>query len=409
MIDGLEADVVTLALAADIDAIAKTRQDRRPTGRSACRNNSAPYTSTIVFLVRKGNPKASGTGTTCQARRRGHHPEPEDLGRRALELPRRLGLRATAAGRQRRQGAAIRRRALQATCRCSTPARAARPTTFAQRGIGDVLIAWENEAYLALDELGAGQVRDRRAVGLASWPSRRSPWSTATSTRKGTRKVAEAYLEFLYSPPAQEIIAQELLPPARRRGRRPKYADAVPEDQARHDRRPIFGGWTKAQPHALRRRRHVRPDLQGVQVTRRPRSASARDHARRLRLRLSAGRHHLPWPSRPVRRTSRPAHEDDPIAETAARTRKMVELAASKYEIVKWNKRQEIVSEGLKGAPNLSFAEKSAYYTFLREATRAYDNFAEELFWCWKSQQCDVAPLKKQCQLFSSILPHRGY
>jgi len=75
------------------------------------------------------------------------------------------------------------------------------------------------------------------------------------------------------------------------------------------------------------------------------------------------------------------------------------------YEIVKWNERQEIVSEGLKGAPNLNFAEKSTYYTFLREATRAYDNFAEELFWCWKSQQCDVAPLKKQCRLFSSIIP----
>ena len=100
----------------------------RPTGRRACRNNSSPYTSTIVFLVRKGNPKAhQGLGRPRQARRLGHHAQPEDLGRRALELSRRLGLRARPQSKatRRRRGSSSRRSTR--TCRCSTPARAARP------------------------------------------------------------------------------------------------------------------------------------------------------------------------------------------------------------------------------------------------------------------------------------------
>src|SRR3954453_20235463 len=96
---------------------------------------------------------------------------------------------------------------------------------------------------------------------------------------------------------------------------------------------------------------------------------------------------------------------DEPIGEAAVRTSRVVELAANRYGIAEWNEQVESISEGLKGAPDFSFEEKSAYYTFLREATRAYDNFAEELFWCWKNQQCNIFPIKKQCQFFSLLIP----
>src|SRR3954447_1518574 len=91
---------------------------------------------------------------------------------------------------------------------------------------------------------------------------------------------------------------------------------------------------------------------------------------------------------------------DEPIGEAAVRTSRVVELAANRYGIAEWNEQTESISEGLKGAADFSFEEKSAYYTFLREATRAYDNFAEELFWCWKNQQCNISLMKKQCQFF---------
>ncbi len=125
MIDGLEADVVTLALAYDIDAIARAGllpadwQKRLP-------NNSTPYTSTIVFLVRKGNPKQiRDWDDLAQLRRLGGDAQPEDLGRRALELPGRLGLRAAQVRLARRRPAPW-WPGSSATCRCSTPARAAR-------------------------------------------------------------------------------------------------------------------------------------------------------------------------------------------------------------------------------------------------------------------------------------------
>ena len=106
VIDGLEADVVTLALAYDIDAIAENGGLLAGDWQKRLPNNSSPYTSTIVFLVRKGNPKGiKDWDDLAQARRVGHHAEPEDLGRRALELPGGLGLGAAPAGRQRGQGA----------------------------------------------------------------------------------------------------------------------------------------------------------------------------------------------------------------------------------------------------------------------------------------------------------------
>ena len=129
VIDGLDADVVTLALAADIDAIAAKTGKIPADWQKRLPHNSSPYTSTIVFLVRKGNPKGihdwddlAKPGVSVIT------PEPEDLGRRALELSRRLGLRAEEIRRRRGQDQGLRHRASTGTRRCSTPARAARPS-----------------------------------------------------------------------------------------------------------------------------------------------------------------------------------------------------------------------------------------------------------------------------------------
>ena len=128
VIDGLEADVVTLALAYDIDQIAEKGGLLPANWQSRLPNNSSPYTSTIVFLVRKGNPKGiKDWGDLVKPGRLGHHAQPQDLGRRPLELPGRLGLGLASARRQR--GHAPRRSSPSCTrtCRCSMPAPAAPP------------------------------------------------------------------------------------------------------------------------------------------------------------------------------------------------------------------------------------------------------------------------------------------
>ena len=192
-------------------------------------HNSAPYTSTIVFLVRKGNPKGiQDWDDLVKAGRPGDHAQPEDLGRRALELPRRLGLGAApdrAATTHKAQEFVA--DALPATCRCSTPARAARPRPSSQRGIGDVLLAWENEAFLALEELGPDQFEIVvPSVSILAEP----PVAVVDKVvdKHGTREVAEAYLEYLYSPAGQEIAAKHYYRPRARAGRPAKYVEQLP-------------------------------------------------------------------------------------------------------------------------------------------------------------------------------------
>ena len=129
VIDGLNADVVTLALAADIDAIAAKTGKIPADWQKRLPHNSAPYTSTIVLLVRKGNPKGiHDWDDLAKPGRRRRHAQSEDLGRRALELPRRLGLRPEEIRRRRNEDEGIRRPRSTATRQCSTPARAARPS-----------------------------------------------------------------------------------------------------------------------------------------------------------------------------------------------------------------------------------------------------------------------------------------
>ena len=157
VIDGLDADVVTLALAYDIDEIAANGKLVAPDWQKHLAHNSSPYTSTYIFLVRKGNPK--GIHDWSDLVRPGVSivtANPKTSGGRALGLPRRLRLRLAPARRRRCKAKDFVARLFRQV-RCSTPAPRGSTVTFAERGIGDVLLAWENEAHLAIKEFGAGK------------------------------------------------------------------------------------------------------------------------------------------------------------------------------------------------------------------------------------------------------------
>ena len=257
VIDGLQADVVTLALAGDIDALATQGKLLPANWQGRLPHNSAPYTSTIVFVVRKGNPKGiKDWGDLAKPGVQGDHAEPEDLGRRALELPRRLGLGAEAAGRQRGHGDRVRAQAVPERAGARHGARGSL-TTFAQRGIGDVFISWENEAFLAVKEIGD----DKFEIVVPSISILAEPPVAVVdkvALRSGTADVARAYLEYLYSKEGQEIIAKHYYRP-----RDPevaaKYAKRVPQGEPRDHRRLRRLG--RGAEEALRRRRRVRQDL----------------------------------------------------------------------------------------------------------------------------------------------------
>ena len=242
VIDGLEADVVTLALAYDIDAISnsglihKAWQKRLP-------QNSAPYTSTIVFLVRKGNPK--GIKDWNDLVRPGIQvitPNPKTSGGArwnylaAWEYARRKNGGSDAKAREFVTALFKNVPVLDSGARGST-------TTFVQRGIGDVLLSWENEAYLALAE-----EKDKVEIVTPSISILAEPSVTVVDkvvARKGTKAVAEAYLQFLYTPEGQDIAARNHYRPrdekvaAKYAGRFAKV-ELFTIDQA-------FGGWPIAQ------------------------------------------------------------------------------------------------------------------------------------------------------------------
>lgn len=245
VIDGLEADVVTLALAGDIDAIARESRRLPENWQSRLPNNSCPYTSTIVFVVRKGNPK--GIKEWTDLAKPGVSvvtPNPKTSGGArwnylaawADELERTKGDQAAA----RKLVEAIFRNVpvLDSGARGST-------TTFAQRAVGDVLISWENEAFLVLQEFGADKF-DIVVPSLSILAEPPVAIVDAVVDKRGTRKAAEAYLNFLYSAPGQKIIARNFYRPF-------KPEDAEPTDLARFPKiklvtiDQVFGGWKKAQ------------------------------------------------------------------------------------------------------------------------------------------------------------------
>ncbi|RVM99593.1 sulfate ABC transporter substrate-binding protein, partial [Sinorhizobium meliloti] len=245
VIDGLEADVVTLALEADIDAIAKESGKIPADWKSRFENNSAPYTSTIVFLVRKGNPKAiKDWGDLVREDVQVITPNPKTSGGARWNF-----LAAWAWARAANNGDDAKAQEYVAQLFKHVPvldtgARGA-TTTFVQRGLGDVLLAWENEAYLSLEELGP----DNFDIVTPSISIKAEPPVALVDGNvdsKGTRKVAEAYLDYLYSDVGQKIAAKHYYRPFK-----PELAD--PKDTARFTELKLvtiddFGGWKEAQP-----------------------------------------------------------------------------------------------------------------------------------------------------------------
>jgi sulfate/thiosulfate transport system substrate-binding protein len=262
VIDGLQADVVTLALAYDIDSIAQQSGQLGTFWQSKLPHKSSPYTSTIVFLVRKGNPKGihdwpdllkdgveiitpnpktSGGARWNYLAAWGYVLKHElgDLGK--LKDPAQKDAVAAAEDKAREFVTQLYKKVpvLDSGARGST-------TTFVQRGIGDVLLSWENEAFLAVNELGKGEYEIVvPSVSILAEP----PVAVVDKVvdQRGTRKVAEAYLEYLYSPEGQKLAAKNYYRPIS-----PEFA--APEDIARFPKLElftidaVFGGWQKAQP-----------------------------------------------------------------------------------------------------------------------------------------------------------------
>ncbi len=244
IIDGLDADVATLALAYDIDVIAQKAKLISAGWQKRLPENSSPYTSTIVFLVRKGNPwKVKDWSDLVKKNIQVITPNPKTSGGARWAY-----LAAWAWAEHRPGGNAEKAKQFVADLYRRVPvldtgARGS-TTTFVQRGIGDVLLSWENEAYLALDEL----VPDKLEIVYPSASILAEPPVTIIDKnvdRHGTRKLAEAYVKFLYTRKAQEIEAKNYYRP-----RDPQVAKAFAKKFPALKLYTVdkeFGGWQKAQ------------------------------------------------------------------------------------------------------------------------------------------------------------------
>jgi len=242
VLDGLEADVVTLALAYDIDALAE-RKLLAADWQKRLQHNSSPYTSTIVFLVRKGNPKGikdwndlikPGVSVIT--------PNPKTSGGARWNHLAAWGYALRQPGGNEAKAKEFLGKLYKNVPVLDSGARGA-TTTFVERGIGDVLIAWENEAYLAVKELGPTKFDIiTPSISILAEP----PVAVVDKVvdKHGTRKVAEAYLQYLYTDEAQDIIAKNYYRPATAKAAQ-KYASQFAKvnlftiDQV--------GGWTAAQ------------------------------------------------------------------------------------------------------------------------------------------------------------------
>lgn len=243
VIDGLAADVVTLALAYDIDEIAnrgliaKDWQKRLP-------HNSAPYTSTIVFLVRKGNPK--GIKDWNDLARPGISvitPNPKTSGGARWNHIAAWGYALKQPGGNEKTAQEFLTKIYKNVPVLDSGARGS-TTTFIERGIGDVLVTWENEALLAIKELGPEKVEIvSPSISILAEP----PVAVVDKVvdRRGTRKVAEAYLQFLYTDEGQEIAAKNYYRPIDEKIAK-KYASQYPKLKL-FTVEEVAGGWNKAQ------------------------------------------------------------------------------------------------------------------------------------------------------------------
>ncbi|MGN6147326.1 MAG: sulfate ABC transporter substrate-binding protein [Rhizomicrobium sp.] len=243
VIDGLDADVVTLALAYDIDAIAQKAQLLPANWQKRLPDNSTPYTSTIVFLVRKGNPwKIKDWGDLVKPGVHVITPNPKTSGGARWAYLAAWAYAEKKPGGSKDAAKAFVRQIYAHVPVLDTGARGA-TTNFAQRGIGDVLLSWENEAHLALKESpGKFEIVYPSNSILAEPPV---ALVDKNVDRHGTRKVAEAYLQFLYSKKAQEIEAQNFYRP-RDKAVLAAHAKDFPNIKL-YSIDEVFGGWTKAQ------------------------------------------------------------------------------------------------------------------------------------------------------------------
>ncbi|HXX18686.1 MAG TPA: sulfate ABC transporter substrate-binding protein [Candidatus Acidoferrum sp.] len=227
VIDGLQADVVTLALAYDIDAISEKAKLLPANWQSRLPNNSTPYTSTIVFLVRKGNPKnikdwddVVKPGVSVVV------PNPKTSGGARWAYLAAWGYAYLKSGKSDAAAKDFITRLYKNVPVLDSGARGS-TTTFVERGIGDVLLAWENEALLSVKELGT----DKFQVVVPSQSILAEPPVSVVDQvvdKKGTRAVAEAYLQYLYSPEGQEIAARNFYRP-RLESVAKKYASTFPK------------------------------------------------------------------------------------------------------------------------------------------------------------------------------------
>ena len=244
VIDGLEADVVTLALAYDIDAIADKAKLLPADWQKRLPNNSAPYASTIVFLVRKGNPK--GIKDWDDLVRPGVQvitPNPKTSGGARWNYLAAWGYALRKNNNDEAKAKAFVTALLKNVPVLDSGARGA-TTTFVQRELGDVLLAWENEAFLAIKEFGA----DKFQIVAPSLSILAEPPVALVDKnvdRHGARVAAEAYLKFLYTPEAQEIAGKNFYRP-RLEAVAKKYESQFPRLQL-FTIDEVFGGWKKAQ------------------------------------------------------------------------------------------------------------------------------------------------------------------
>ena len=243
VIDGLAADVVTLALAYDIDEIAARAKLLAPDWQKKLPNNASPYTSTIVFLVRKGNPKAlkdwddlikPGVSVIT--------PNPKTSGGARWNYLAAWGYADKKFGGDQAKSKDFVKAVFKNVPVLDSGARGS-TTTFVERGVGDVLLAWENEAILALKELGPDKF-EIIAPSLSILAEPPVAIVDKVVDKRGTRKVAQAYLDYMYTEEGQEIAAKHYYRPRNEKIAK-KYAKQFPAvalitiDQA-------FGGWKKA-------------------------------------------------------------------------------------------------------------------------------------------------------------------
>ena len=244
VIDGLQADVVTLALAYDIDVIAEKAKLLSRDWQSRLPNNSSPYTSTIVFLVRKGNPKGiKDWGDLVKPGVSVITPNPKTSGGARWNYLAAWGYALRAGGGDAAKARDFVTRLYKNVPVLDSGARGA-TITFVERGIGDVFIAWENEAILGSQELGKGQFEIvAPSVSILAEP----PVAVVDNVagKHGTRNVAQAYLEYLYSEQGQEIAAKNYYRP-RLESVAAKYASQFPKVNL-FTIDEVFGGWQKAQ------------------------------------------------------------------------------------------------------------------------------------------------------------------